>query len=487
MRFIGHKMQTLLKTPYTMKPNQNKTFPIGTIQTVKHIFNELNLPPILDDLKHCGHRLSGLITGLVSYKLTEDLSVKHSHEWMNNNPYLLKELQLDPFGKDALYRGLEKIGENRHHILQHILLTLKNDYDVGLDMVFMDWTSIHFEAQPTDLIKYGYSRDHRPDRPQVTIGLAQDQRSHLPVGLTIQPGNTNDQTHFKKTYNQIKPGLRTGSCLVFDAGATGSPNLDLLISDNMRYLSRTKLNRSDVNQHLKTFQKNEWIRINTGKKHEQIYGKKLVFPSRIKYLYFAQTSHDDILMNRRKRLEIEYDEAQALQNTIELKKKPRKKYRNSNHFLDTHLSYTFPLKGLSREEAVDRALQESITGKEGFFTLVSNKNFSHHEALIFYREKDSIEKLFNSIKNEIRLRPTRCWTQEAIYGSILIVFLAQLVISMLRYKHAELRRVSTKFIMQSLKNFALTIIIGKNGRKNHVFSNFDWINTLIFCGKTPGT
>ena len=212
-----------------------------------------------------------------------------------------------------------------------------------------------------------------------------------------------------------------------------------------------------------------------------------MFPSRIKYLYFAQTSHDDILMNRRKRLEIEYDEAQVLQNTIELKKKPRKKYRNSNHFLDTHLSYTFPLKGLSREEAVDRALQESITGKEGFFTLVSNKNFSHHEALIFYREKDSIEKLFNSIKNEIRLRPTRCWTQEAIYGSILIVFLAQLAISMCRYKHAELRRVSTKFIMQSLKNFALTIIIGKNGRKKHVFSNFDWINTLIFCGKTPGT
>ncbi len=91
------------------------------------------------------------------------------------------------------------------------------------------------------------------------------------------------------------------------------------------------------------------------------------------------------------------------------------------------------------------------------------------------------------MKNELRIRPTRCWTDEAVNGSILIVFLAQLVVSMLRYKHGELRHVSTKFIIQSLGNFALTIITAKNGVKNRVFSNFDEINTVIFCGKTPGS
>jgi len=145
-----------------------------------------------------------------------------------------------------------------------------------------------------------------------------------------------------------------------------------------------------------------------------------------------------------KKTEQEYDDAMDLQKTIQSKKQPRKKYRNSNHFLQTHLSYTFPLTGLSREEAIEHALQRSITGKEGFFTLVSNKDFSLHEALRFYREKDRLEKLFHSMKNEIHPCPTRCWTQEAVYGSILIVFLAQLVISMLRYKHASLRHVSTK-------------------------------------------
>jgi transposase len=205
------------------------------------------------------------------------------------------------------------------------------------------------------------------------------------------------------------------------------------------------------------------------------------------YIYFSKNLYDDTLLNRRKHLEQGYDEALSLGKTIQEKKQPRQKYRNSNHFLQTHLSYTFPLTGLSREEAIERALQLSITGKEGVFALVSNKDFSLHEALQYYREKDGVEKLFNSMKNELHIRPTRCWTQEAVNGSILIAFLAQLVISMLRYKHDVLRHVSTKFIIQSLGNFALTITIGKNGVKNRVFSNFDEINTVIFCGKTPGS
>jgi hypothetical protein len=77
--FIGDKIQTVLKTPQHLKPNKNKTFPIGTIQTVKHIFEELHLTPLLDSLEHCGHSLIGLTTSLVSYKMTEDLSVSRCH------------------------------------------------------------------------------------------------------------------------------------------------------------------------------------------------------------------------------------------------------------------------------------------------------------------------------------------------------------------------------------------------------------------------
>ncbi|MCX6664893.1 MAG: hypothetical protein NT038_02365 [Euryarchaeota archaeon] len=49
---------------------------------------------------------------------------------MTDNPLLLEYRQLSDFGDDALYRGLEKIWENRHSILIHILRILKNQLGV---------------------------------------------------------------------------------------------------------------------------------------------------------------------------------------------------------------------------------------------------------------------------------------------------------------------------------------------------------------------
>ncbi|GBE17689.1 hypothetical protein BMS3Abin16_00277 [archaeon BMS3Abin16] len=55
---------------------------------------------------------------------------------------------------------------------------------------------------------------------------------------------------------------------------------------------------------------------------------------------------------------------------------------------------------------------------EGFFCLVSNKELTLQEALGTYRQKNSIEKIFHSLKND--------WTKHSIYGAWVIGFLAQL-------------------------------------------------------------
>ena len=58
-----------------------------------------------------------------------------------------------------------------------------------------------------------------------------------------------------------------------------------------------------------------------------MYGKKLMFPSRTKYLYFSQNLYDEVLLNRRKHLEQEYDEAMSLWKTLQANKRQRQKYR----------------------------------------------------------------------------------------------------------------------------------------------------------------
>ena len=47
-----------------------------------------------------------------------------------------------------------------------------------MDTVFMDWTSLFFEAPQQGIVRVGYSRGRRPDRPQVTIGLSMGREGH---------------------------------------------------------------------------------------------------------------------------------------------------------------------------------------------------------------------------------------------------------------------------------------------------------------------
>jgi transposase len=234
--------------------------------------------------------------------------------------------------------------------------------------------------------------------------VVQDGASSIPVGMTILPGNVNDQEHFKCTYDQVRDDLDEGSRIIFDAGAHGKPNVDLLLADRMRYLCRMKLNASD-DRCILGFKEGEWELVDV---EDGIYGKKLVFPSRVKYLYFSRKLREDLISRKRCGLERKYEEAMMLKRTIVDGRRTPKRCKSSNPFLDVRLLYQFKLHEMSKEEAMERALELSLTGREGFFALVSNEDFSLDETLRIYREKDSVERLFNSLKNEIRIRPARC-------------------------------------------------------------------------------
>jgi len=130
---------------------------------------------------------------------------------------------------------------------------------------------------------------------------------------------------------------------------------------------------------------------------------------------------------------------------------------------------------ISEEEAIKLLEEQVITGHEGFFCLKSSKNLTLKEALVTYRKKDSIEKIFYSLKNEIEIKPLRVWSDASIYGVILVGFIAQLFISLMRYEFDELKHKSTKFIKKSLLNLTVKwvfLTISGNFRANeYTFSS----------------
>ena len=64
-------------------------------------------------------------------------------------------------------------------------------------------------------------------------------------------------------------------------------------------------------------------------------------------------------------------------------------------------------------------------------------------------------------------------------GILLVGFIAQMMVAMIRYEHPELRNLSTKFLIRGLEKLAATYFSDCPGRKNAVYSNFDRVNRYI--------
>lgn len=93
-------------------PNKNICLPIGTTLAVQYFFEKLNFFAIFGKYKSKGLDINGLLTGLVSYKLTENFSIKKASKWMNQDE-VLDLLNLKSFNERVLYRTLETIGSNK--------------------------------------------------------------------------------------------------------------------------------------------------------------------------------------------------------------------------------------------------------------------------------------------------------------------------------------------------------------------------------------
>ena len=458
-----------------IKSNKNLSFPIGTAFAVKKYSKKLGFDCIFYKFKQRGIPLKGLVEALISYKLSENLSLTRGSDWINRDE-VLKEFGLKSFEQKTLYRAIEVIGENYQEVILDLQDVLFSLYDFSHTDVNMDWSSLILWGDKANLAKYGYSRDHRPDKKQITFGVTELRKPiNIPIGLTIAKGNVNDQTHFQTTFDQVSGCLKPDSLAIFDKGANGKENLNSVIVAKMQFLTAKKLNTSD-DKLIKKF----WnLKLELIDPKKGIYGIKQIFPSRYNYFFFSKKLQQENIASALRKAERQLKEAKEIEFASLKGKSLPKRFQINNVLVKATIEYQTKLKSLSDEQAFELVKKASITGREGFFCLMSSKNLTLKEALFLYREKDSIEKIMNSLKNEINIKPLRVWSDNSIYGALLIGYLAHLIISLIRYDEPKLKTFSTKFIKISLSNLTVTIEKSNFSRKRRIYSNFNWINELI--------
>ena len=102
---------------------------------------------------------------------------------------------------------------------EEALFERRRDLFSTLDLVFFDTTSIYFEgAGGQQLGQYGHSKDHRPDRKQMVVGVILDGQGR-PLCCELWPGNVTDVTTLIPVVDRLRKRFRIRSiCIVADRG-----------------------------------------------------------------------------------------------------------------------------------------------------------------------------------------------------------------------------------------------------------------------------
>ena len=142
---------------------------------------------------------------------------------------------------DRLYAGLDRLLPQKKAIEKHLKDRLGNLFNLDYDLLLYDITSTYFEGEylGNELVKRGYSRDSRPDCPQVCIGLVVTSEG-LPLGYEVFSGNTADSTTIETVVTAMERKYgQANRVWVMDRGMVSEENLRFLRTRGASYIVGT--------------------------------------------------------------------------------------------------------------------------------------------------------------------------------------------------------------------------------------------------------
>jgi transposase len=142
---------------------------------------------------------------------------------------------------DRLYQGLDHLLPHKEAIEKHLRQRLGELFELKCDLLLYDVTSTYFEGdmEGCPIAQRGYSRDSRPDRPQVCIGLVVTEDG-FPLGYEVFAGNTHDSTTVQTMVESLeKKHGSLNRVWVMDRGMVSEENLKFLRDRGGQYLVGT--------------------------------------------------------------------------------------------------------------------------------------------------------------------------------------------------------------------------------------------------------
>jgi transposase len=330
--------------------------------------------------------------------------------------------QGETFQEDDLYQAMDALNGRWVRIEKTLYAEA---FSQAVSLVLYDLSSVYFEGKgPEALGAYGYSRDHREDRPQILLAVATDSQG-VPIHLEVLRGNRADTTTLGALLATLRRrfGIQE-AVFVFDNGMSSTLNLEAMRQEHLDFVTRLSVAtlRELLSQLPQDMQPQLWdrtqlIELSLENKRYVIAGgehrRQRDFARRQARLDKAQGELERLAAVRRKK-----PNAQKLASQAGRALQRLKAHKYFQYWVDEQgqLQYRKNHQLIESEQSLD--------GLYLLHTTLEPARCAKEQVLEHYKNLCAVEEAFCQLKSYMEIRPVFHWRPDRVRNHVRLCFIA---------------------------------------------------------------
>ena len=419
--------------------------PIGGAWALDGIWRALGIDRTLERLlagRRLDPRAERVLFAMVANRALEPLSKLAASKWLTERAWIGGLAELD---EDACYRAMDWLLEIEDDLCEQVYFQTADLLNLEVDLLFFDTTSTYFETEQPDqplvdedghelapaFRAYGHSKDHRPDLPQVVIGMAVT-RTGIPVRVWCWPGNQNDQELIRKVKDDLRAWKLSRVVWVADRGFQSAENRRYMQRAGGHYIFGEKLRGNDREANAALARQGRYHEIAENLRVKEVIIDDGTMRDRFVICHNPQEAQRDRVV--REQLLAQLTDAIAATDTLPPGERERLHGRlSAKRALKRFIRTT--KTGLLRIDRAAVKAEEHLDGK--FLLRTSDPTLSVEDIALGYKQLLEIERAWRDMKSTLDLRPVYHRKEDRIRAHVLLYWLSLLLIRIAETQAAD--------------------------------------------------
>jgi len=309
-----------------------------------------------------------------------------------------------------IYRSLDLLSKHKEDIETYLYRYDKDLFNINVDVVLYDLTTLRFESTRTDLgelRQFGYSKEMRTDCTQVVLGLLTDTDG-IPLCFEVHPGNTFEGKTLDGIVDRISKKLLVRRFIfVADRGLFSFDNLEHIKARNGEYIVGLKMGvlKRQIKDDFYDLSKFTWLHKELAIRETSLDGERCIITWSKTRAERDKKAREDVL--------------DKIKETLSSSKPLTRKFI-TNRAYKKYLKVKDESQCTLNHKAISKEAE-----RDGFFGIITNvKEMSAVEIISNYKELWRIEDAFGEMKGYLKSRPMFHWTDNRIIGHLMLCFLS---------------------------------------------------------------